>query len=236
MGSPKRQDRIEIGRIGIDVSEIKDDLKVITFSLGDSVFGVDVTQVSEVYTTKQVTSVPKAPEHVVGVANLRGQIITIIDLKSRLDLGHTEIDFENPVEQNILIVEIGDKKLGMSVDDVASVLTIPLSKIETKIDLVSHIKAQFLRGIGKISEEELIVLLNLNAILSEYEIDELSMMQKSFSEQGSGYERDIEEIKLSEEELQRLDMINVEEDIDKVVSTTKDSKKKATTKDSKKKT
>ncbi|MHA2296566.1 MAG: chemotaxis protein CheW [Candidatus Hodarchaeales archaeon] len=230
----KTPNQIEVGRIGIDVDEIKDDIKAVTFTLNDYIFGVDVSQVAEVFTSKQVTAVPKAPGHVLGVINLRGQIITVIDLKKRLNIGKTEYNYENLGDMNVLVTVIGEKKLGMAVDTVSNVITIPLSKIETKIDLVSNIKSSFLRGVGKItrfseqnmeeSKEDLIVLLNLNAILSEYEIDELSVMDKSLTERAA-FERAADEIELTEEELKRLDLINIEEDIDKVTSTTKIRKK-----------
>ncbi|MFW9994074.1 MAG: chemotaxis protein CheW [Candidatus Odinarchaeota archaeon] len=236
--SHEQPDRIEIGRIGIGIEEIKDDLKAVKFTLDDSTFGVDVSQVTEVCTAKRITAVPNAPEHVVGVINLRGQILTVIDLKYRLAIGRTRYDSDGPGGLNILIIEIGEKKLGMAVDTVSNVITIPLSKIETKIDLVSNIRSSFLRGVGKISsltvraeedgeedeEEELVVLLNLNAILTEYEAGELAGMQRSLTEQVT-FERAAEEIGLTEEDLRRLDLISADEDIEKMTTVEKTTEK-----------
>ncbi|MHA2296264.1 MAG: chemotaxis protein CheW [Candidatus Hodarchaeales archaeon] len=200
-------DQIEINRMSVNVDDIKDELKSVTFRLNNGIFGVDVSQVATVYTTKKITPIPNAPIHVMGVINLRGQIITIIDLKKRLQLGemiHNGIENEEII---ILVIDIGDKRIGMAVDNVENVITIPLSKIETRIDLISKdIHSFFLRGVAKVSDEYLVVLLNLNAVMSEYEVDQLAQMQTTVTEDVFNSD---DEIVLTDEEIKRLDLINV---------------------------
>ncbi|MFW9995787.1 MAG: chemotaxis protein CheW [Candidatus Odinarchaeota archaeon] len=220
-------DQIEVNRLNIDIDEIKDEIKVVTFRLNDGYFGVDVRQVTTVYTANKITSIPKSPEHVMGVISLRGQIITVIDLKKRLQIGAMAFDNKGDDELIILVIEFGGKKIGMAVDSVESVMTVPLAKIETRVDLISKdIHSFFLRGIVKFASDYLVVLLNLNAVLSEYEVSQLAQMQTTIAE--DVFTSD-EEVVLTNEEIKQLDINNeASDEITKAVrlSTAEKSKKK----------
>lgn len=145
----------------------------IVFLIGEEQFGVDVKQAREIITTTDLTFVPKAPDFVKGVINLRGEIIPIIDLKRRLGLNGSTGDVEN---QKIIVVELDNSLIGMQVDDVKEMIRLYKKDIATPPKIVKGINRDYLSGVGKL-EDKLLILLNLNKILSEEEFLKLDRME-----------------------------------------------------------
>ncbi len=144
--------------------------KFLTFKLGPEEFGADVTQIKEISRMEETTQVPTAPPFVEGVINLRGSITPIIDLRKRLDLGTKEHDEDT----RIVIAEFEDQFTGMIVDTVTDVLEIPEDDIDPTPELVAtEISEEYLRGVGKIGENRLIVLLDLGKVLSREEFEKV---------------------------------------------------------------
>ncbi|MBI4846863.1 MAG: chemotaxis protein CheW [Candidatus Omnitrophica bacterium] len=148
----------------------KEEIQLVIFKIGDEEFGVEINQVREIVKLVSITRMPKAPVFIEGVVNLRGQIITVIDLAKRLDLpstGRTEAT-------RIMVVEVGDNTVGMIVDSVSEVLRLSTDEIEETPPLIdSQVHAQYLRGVGK-SYDRLLILLDLNEVLSSDEIQHMS--------------------------------------------------------------
>ena len=107
----------------MDVTQKRDDelLQLVTFSTGDEEFGVDILRVQEIIRTMAITKVPKAPEFVEGVINLRGKVIPIIDLRRRFGLQSKAHDKHT----RIIVIEINTMIVGFVVDSVSEVLRIP---------------------------------------------------------------------------------------------------------------
>jgi len=145
---------------------MKEEIQLVVFKIGDEEFGVEINQVREIVKLVSITRMPKAPKFIEGVVNLRGQIITVIDLAKRLDLpstGRTE-------STRIMVVEVGDNTVGMIVDSVSEVLRLSMDDIEDTPSLIdTEVHEQYLRGVGK-SEDRLLILLDLNEVLSSEEI------------------------------------------------------------------
>ncbi|MEM3941910.1 MAG: chemotaxis protein CheW, partial [Candidatus Bathyarchaeia archaeon] len=110
-------------------------LQIVNFTMGNINYGVPVDQVREVRDMQAVTPVPGAPPYVRGVTNLRGQIVTIIDLRKRLGLPSKEDGSEK-----IIIIEMGDYAVGVVVDSVTEVSTIPWRDIERHVDVATTLK------------------------------------------------------------------------------------------------
>ncbi|MFQ6056636.1 MAG: chemotaxis protein CheW [Methanosarcinales archaeon] len=151
----------------------EEELQLVIFRLKNEEFGVNIHQTQEIIKKPEITRVPNAPSFVEGVINLRGRIIVVIDLNKRLGL-EVEGRDEN---SRIIIVEVDSEVVGMLVDAVTEVLRIPKSNIETAPSLVaSQINIEYLQGVGKL-KDRLLILLDLNKILSEEEIKQLKQAE-----------------------------------------------------------
>lgn len=146
--------------------------KLVVFELGGEAYGVDVTQVQSIIPMQEIVAVPGAPSFVEGVVNLRGAVVPMVDLRRRFDLFLPENgQSENGSEQRkkkpvIVIVELDDLQVGLVVDKVTEVTTIPEAAIEPPSPLLASVDTAYLRGIGKLAEEKVIILLDLARVFS----------------------------------------------------------------------
>ncbi len=151
-------------------SSSEENLRLVTFELSGEEFGVDIMQVSEIIPVPKITRIPQAPECVKGLINLRGKILVVIDLNKRLGFSSKETDSLS----RIIIVEVKDTVLGMLVNSVKEVMSLPLSSVQSPPEMIkSKINAEYLRGVGNVGSR-LLVLLNLARVLGEEEAAEIS--------------------------------------------------------------
>ena len=143
-------------------------IQVVSFKLGSEEYGVDIAQVQEINRMVAVTHVPRAPQFMEGVINLRGQLIPIIDLRARFGMPRTE----HTKNTRIVVTEIGTKRVGMVVDSVSEVLRLAVDQIEPAPEMITGVDTEYIRGVGKI-EDRLIILLDLAKIISGSEKREL---------------------------------------------------------------
>lgn len=142
--------------------ETEEDLLISTFQLGgdDGIFGIDATLIQEVVMVGELTPVRHAPDYVAGIRNLRGRIITVIDLCVRLGLGIVEIG----PESRILIADWKGEPVGMLVDRVADAIAIGADHLEPAPPNLHGVQMQKLLGVFR-SGERLAALLDLAAVL-----------------------------------------------------------------------
>ena len=145
--------------------------QIVIFEVGNESYGVDIGRVHEIIRRLQITRVPGAPGYVEGVINLRGKVIPVVELRQRFGLPPEE----NLKEGRIVVVEVGGHTVGMGVDGVSEVLRVPLSSIEPPSPLVTGIDSAYVRAICKL-EEKLIILLDLDHILSVEQFGEVAEM------------------------------------------------------------
>ncbi|HYF03695.1 MAG TPA: chemotaxis protein CheW [Patescibacteria group bacterium] len=149
-------------------TEIKDDvtLQLVSFTLGEEEFGINILQVQEINRLVNITRVPNSPDFVEGVINLRGKIIPIVDLRKRFGMPSAD-DTKN---SRIVVVELSlSKVIGFLVDSVQEVLRISSSVVEPPPAMVGNIAADYITGVGKL-EDRLLILLDLEKVLNEGEI------------------------------------------------------------------
>ena len=132
-----------------------------TFFLGREEYGVDVRLVQEIIRVSEITPVPRAPEFIKGVINLRGRIIPVVDLKRKLALGEVEVARQS----RIVVVKIKERLIGLLVDGASQVLKVPVSTIEAAPDEVTEIDATAVRGVAKLPGR-LIILMDLTKTLA----------------------------------------------------------------------
>ncbi len=148
--------------VDMDKKTLREEIQMLTFSVSKVFYGVNVQQVREVKNFEGVTPVPYAPSYVKGVTNLRGEVIPVIDLKKRFGMATQEgVD-----EAGIMIIVQGKHPVGVMVDSVLEVLTLPKDDIETNPDSLIVDKSESIIGVAK-HNNELILLLDLAKIVSK---------------------------------------------------------------------
>ncbi|WP_059053512.1 chemotaxis protein CheW [Paenibacillus senegalimassiliensis] len=150
-----------------------EELKVIVFKLGQEEYGIDVDNVQTIERMMPITRVPKTFSFVKGVINLRGVVIPVIDLRGRFGLE----EVEHTDQTRIIIVSADELEVGFIVDSANDVIDLDSDLIDSPPDVVGGIKAKYLHGVARISEERLLVMLNLSEVLSRKEIIQLESLE-----------------------------------------------------------
>ena len=155
-----------------EILEIKDDAKFLTFNLDENDYGIPILKVSEIIGITKITPVPKTPDFVKGVINLRGKIIPAMDL--RLKFGMIERVYDQNTCIIIINIELNgsQKQIGIIVDIVSEVCNILASDIEEPPTYGSEKEDSFLSGVGKI-KDKVVMLLNIEKVLNTNEIVKL---------------------------------------------------------------
>jgi len=139
-------------------------LQLVTFTIAEEEFGMDILKVQEIIRTLEITRVPRAPAFVEGVINLRGKVIPIIDLRRRFGMESKPHDKDT----RIIVIEINGMIVGFVVDSVSEVLRIPASTVEPPPSIVSGIDSEYISGVGKLNNR-LLIMIDLDKLLSEEE-------------------------------------------------------------------
>jgi len=133
---------------------------VATFLLGGAAFGIGTEVVQEVVKVGEITPIHHAPPHIVGIRNLRGHIVTVVDLGIRLELGAISIG----PESRIIIVDLQGEPVGLLVDSVADTITLDKEDISPAPPNVHGVQGRNFAGVYR-AHERLIALLNLETVL-----------------------------------------------------------------------
>lgn len=139
----------------------KNIVELATFYIGDALCGMDILKVQEINKLMQMTKVPQAPEYVLGILNLRGQIVTILDLGRKLGLGETDIS-QDP--RNIIVNSAGGH-VGLLVRRISDVVSADMEKREPAPANMSGIQGDYFTGVYK-TDDNLIGILDVDKVLS----------------------------------------------------------------------
>lgn len=140
----------------------------VTFRLGPEKYGIDVMRVREVLRNSEIAPVPGAPDFVLGIINLRGNVVTVIDTRYRFGLPSKEADDAT----RIVIIETEDEVVGMTVDSVAEVVDLRASTIETAPNVGNDTSAKFIQGVSN-TQDGLLILVDLKKLLGGDDEDAL---------------------------------------------------------------
>lgn len=143
-------------------------LQWVTFRLEGETYGINVMQVQEVLRYTEVAPVPGAPAYVLGIINLRGNVVTVIDTRHRFGLPTAEVSDQT----RIVIIEADNHVVGIMVDAVAEVVYLRQSEIETAPNVGNEESAKFIQGVCN-KNDELLILVELDKLLTEQEWSEL---------------------------------------------------------------
>ena len=173
--------------MNVSIKTGSEESKYLTFSLGQEEYGLEILKVREIIGYMDITSVPQTPVYVKGVINLRGQVIPVIDLRTKFGMEVTEVTDETC----IIVVEINQRGTkfctGIVVDRVQEVLDIERENIEEAPQFGSSVSTDFILGMGKIGES-VKILLDIDKVLSCREIGQIaveSSLPEAVTEAGS---------------------------------------------------
>jgi purine-binding chemotaxis protein CheW len=148
--------------INADRSRTATELQFATFYVGRMLLGVDIRVVQEINRQSEITNVPHAPEYVRGVINLRGEVATVVDLRTILGLPKAE----RSRQTRNLIVHHGGESIGLLVDRISDILTLRADEIDPPPTNVDGVAGRLMSGVYTL-DSEIVVLLDIDEVLSE---------------------------------------------------------------------
>ena len=140
--------------------------KFLTFRIGKEDYGIEISYVIEIVGIQQITEVPDMPNFLKGVINLRGRVIPVMDVRLRFQMQSREFDDRTC----IVVVNLGDTAVGLIVDTVNEVLSIPASEVSPPPRVRKGEGSRFVRGMGKVGDA-VKILLDLNKLLNDSELE-----------------------------------------------------------------
>jgi len=141
--------------------------KVVVFKLSTNEYGLRVNEVREVLKLQDITSLPNTPSYIVGVTNIRGEIMPIIDLRKKLNL-FDDMSEEAASEKLVMVIEIDGVPIGILVDSVSDVMQISSKQIENIEGIKKNASGEYIEGIAKIGNR-LIIILNIKNLIDPQE-------------------------------------------------------------------
>jgi len=143
----------------------------VTFRLDNEKYGIKVMQVQEVLRMTEIAPVPGAPDYVLGIINLRGNVVTVIDLRRRFGLLEAEADDAT----RIVIIESENNVVGVLVDSVAEVADLRASEIDTAPNVGNDESSKYIQGVST-QEDELLILVDVNKLLTDEEWNDVAAL------------------------------------------------------------
>ena len=154
-----------------DIAENDTVIQWVTFTLENEVYGINVMQVQEVLRYTEIAPVPGAPEYVLGIINLRGNVVTVVDTRKRFGLNTVDVTEQT----RIVIIETKKQVIGMLVDSVAEVVYLKSSEIETAPNVGNEETSKFLQGVCN-RDDQLLILIDLDKLLTDEEWQQIEAL------------------------------------------------------------
>lgn len=145
----------------------------VVFQLGKGEFGIDIMDVQEISPYEASVTLPDTPDFIEGVINYRGNVIPIINLKKKLILGDTEITKDT----RIIVINLDGKDIGFIVDEASQTLRLNDDQIDPAPTIVGGISNKYIKGLGKLDEKRLLILIDLKRVLTDSEIEEIKDLE-----------------------------------------------------------
>ena len=143
--------------------------RLITFILGEEKYGLNILKVRELISFPEgLTRIPGVPDYIIGMFNLRGLVIPVMDLRAKFNMsGEERHEFSV-----IIIVEVDNKSIGITVDSVSDVIFVKEEDIQETTELAVNVDTKFIKGVAK-TKDEMVILLDIDFLLSKEEFDTL---------------------------------------------------------------
>lgn len=138
--------------------------KQVVFHLDNEEYGIDIMKVNVIEKYQEIVKVPNSPEYIEGIINLRGEILPIFSLRKKFRLEAKPIDEST----KIIVVFLGDMKVGFVVDSVSQIINIEDSQLEPAPRIVTGVSRRYIQSVAKVGDR-MVVLLNVDLILEDEE-------------------------------------------------------------------
>lgn len=145
----------------------------VVFKLNKGEFGIDIMNVKEITPYEESTALPDTPSFIEGVINYRGNVIPIINLRNRFSLGEGEITKDT----RIIVITLEEKEIGFIVDEASQTIRLDSELIDPAPSVIGGVDKKYITGLGKISEKRLLIIIDLEKILSVEEIEEIKKLE-----------------------------------------------------------
>lgn len=157
-------------------------IQLVTFQLGEEIYGVDIMDVKEIVKVCKVRPIPNAPYYVEGIFNLRSEIIPVINLHKRFQIQRLErTDEENEFEGGFIILNIDDNRIGVIIDKINRVVTINTEDIKDPPQMISGIGTEYISGVIR-QDAKYLIMLDIRRIFSAREMKKIIDPTGSFDE------------------------------------------------------
>jgi len=157
-------------------SATQETIQLVRFQIGKEEYAIHIDKAQEIIRMQEITPLPKTPDFIKGVINLRGHIIPVIDMHKKLGFS-----IDNEDDARIIVVKIGEKLIGMIVTSVSEVLLINKENLEEPPEIISGLSKEYIEAIGKINET-MIVIIKIDKLLSEQEKEKLHNLDTTSEE------------------------------------------------------
>ena len=147
--------------------------RFIEFSLGKEDYAIPLLMVREVISIPETTPIPKSPSHFLGIMNLRGQVISIVDLRKKL-----KIEAKKDKEEAVIIVDIGGMNIGVVVDSINKVLAFSSDEVSDMPEVENQVNTQYIFGVYR-KENSLTVLLDIAKVLDLKDMEAINVAKKA---------------------------------------------------------
>jgi len=147
--------------------------RFIEFSLGNEDYAIPLLMVREVISVPDTTPIPKSPSHFLGIMNLRGQVISVVDLRKKL-----KVEAKQDKEEAVIIVDIGGMNIGVVVDSINRVLAFSSDEVSEMPEVENQLNTHYIFGVYK-KENSLTVLLDIAKVLDLKDLDMINSAKKA---------------------------------------------------------
>jgi len=141
-----------------------DSMQLVSFKMGEETYGIEITKIREIILMGQITQVPETPHYIKGLINLRSMVIPVIDLRARFGLAEGELTDES----RIMVLNVGNRTIGIVVDAVSEVLRVAGDQISPAPHTVASLGNEYMTGLVRL-EEQLLILLDVDKLFGEEE-------------------------------------------------------------------
>lgn len=147
--------------------------QLVTFQLGEELYGVDIMDVKEIVRIQPVRPIPNAPYYVEGIFNLRREIIPIINLHKRFRLKKAEYLEGNEYEGGFIILNIEDNKIGVIIDRIARVVSVKQSDVKAPPQMLSGIGTEYIQGVIRQDSGQYLIMLDIRKLFDAKELQNI---------------------------------------------------------------
>ena len=147
-------------------------IQLVTFQLGEELYGVDIMDVKEIVKVCEVRQIPNAPYYVEGIFNLRSEIIPVMNLHKRFQIKKLETEGLEEEDGGFIILNIDNNKIGIIIDKIARVVTVDIGEIKARPQMISGIGTEYIQGVIR-QDEHYLIMLNIRKLFNPKELQKI---------------------------------------------------------------